>query len=93
MKKLLLLSIALGLAACDVARTTDTGVQESFSFRCGADQHEDLVGQPQSVLRSREFPSSTRFIFPGMPVTLDFNPERLNFDISSGGTVSRAWCG
>lgn len=88
---------ALALAACQTA-TTDVPEQleaprEARSSTCGATEASASLGQPVSVIDASAYPRTTRFIFPGMPVTLDYNPERLNFDLDGAGRIVRTWCG
>lgn len=60
---------------------------------CGASGLTHLVGRDMSALAAMTFPDTTRFISPGDAVTMDFNPERLNFDLAEDGTILRLWCG
>ena len=88
---------ALALAGCQTATTevpdTLDAPRVARDATCGADGMAALVGQPTTVFASMTFPVGTRFIFPGMPVTMDYNPERLNFDIDGAKRITRAWCG
>ena len=52
-----------------------------------------LVGYDVYVLAAITFPDTTRFISPGDAVTMDYSPERLNFDLDETGTITRVWCG
>lgn len=96
MRHAVLLS-ALALAACQTA-TTEVPEQletprEARSSGCGANEASSVLGQPVSAVDAGAYPRDTRFIFPGMPVTLDYNPERLNFDLDGASRIVRAWCG
>lgn len=60
---------------------------------CAAQDLQDLVGRPASVLQTMKFGSETRIIRPGMPVTMDYREDRLNIEIDSKGLISRVSCG
>lgn len=60
---------------------------------CGAPGLQGLVGQDRRVLASMTFPSPTRVIEPGMAVTMDYNPTRLNIELDAGGRIIRVTCG
>ena len=59
---------------------------------CGADAVQDMVGQPVAGVRDR-LPETVRVISPGMAVTQDYRPERMNVDLDGAGTIVRIWCG
>lgn len=66
---------------------------------CGAASLQYLVGQPATVLAAMTFPSPTRIIEPGMAVTMDYSPERLNIwlaegrVLAEGNVIERVTCG
>ncbi len=60
---------------------------------CGASGFEALVGQSQDVFAAMTFPETTRFIYPDTLVTMDFNAERLNFNIDENGIITGVRCG
>lgn len=60
---------------------------------CGAAELAGLVGQDRKVLEAMEFSGPLRVIEPGMPVTADFNAERLNAELDAGGRITRLSCG
>lgn len=59
---------------------------------CGADQVQDLVGQPVEAARDR-LTSGVRIIPPNSPITQDYRPDRLNVDLDAGAIITRIWCG
>lgn len=100
MRYLLSAAALLLLVACEPTTSTDAGAapgdsrqREARASSCGANTVQNFVGGPRSALSQTTFPRGTRFIFPGMPVTTEFLPERLNFTIGPDGIVSKAWCG
>jgi Peptidase inhibitor I78 family len=59
---------------------------------CGADQVQDLIGQPVDESRDRLAPEA-RIIPPNSPITQDYRPDRLNVDLDKDGIITRIWCG
>ena len=60
---------------------------------CGAPGLQGLVGQNRSVLQTMKFGVPTRVIEPGMAVTTDYSPTRLNIELDDRGTIIRVTCG
>lgn len=60
---------------------------------CGADELQDLVGQPASRLQTIRFGVATRIIRPGMAVTMDYSPFRLNIFIDDFERITAVRCG
>lgn len=60
---------------------------------CAADGAQQFVGQPESVLKTASFSEPVRIIHPGQPVTMDYNPGRLNIQIDAAGIIARVSCG
>ncbi|MDU8944476.1 I78 family peptidase inhibitor [Ovoidimarina sediminis] len=60
---------------------------------CGASGLQHLVGQSESVFAAMTFPDTTRFIRPGMAVTMDYSEERLNFYLDETGVITEVRCG
>ncbi len=59
---------------------------------CGADGLQGLVGQPAAVLQGMTFRQDTRILRPGMAVTMDYRPDRLNIDIDAADRIVRVHC-
>jgi Peptidase inhibitor I78 family len=60
---------------------------------CGAGALQGLVGQSARVLLTMRFSQDVRVIQPGMAVTMDFLPNRLNIWIAEGDVIERVTCG
>jgi hypothetical protein len=69
------------------------GVEAPLPVSCGADGLQGLVGQPAAVLQTIRFGQVVRVIRPGMAVTMDYVPERLNIDIDAAEVISGVRCG
>jgi len=79
----------LALAAC-----VDAGPPPAQTPTCSAQGgYESLVGKSADILSSMTFPAPVRLIRPGMVVTMDYNPDRLNIEIDDRNRISRVWCG
>jgi hypothetical protein len=61
--------------------------------QCGALDLQYLVGAPARDLDRMRFNKPVRVIYPDTAVTMDFNPERLNFNIDPSGRIMRVTCG
>ena len=80
----------IALTACtEVAPNPPTTGEQT----CGADPDSALIGQSADVLAAMIFPAPMRIIKPGMAITMDYNPDRLNIDIDKHNKISRVWCG
>lgn len=95
--RLFVLLALLPLTAC-VAAPVDTPPgdpkpQPPAERTCGAAELQGLVGQPATVLQTMRFAGPVRVIEPGMAVTMDYSPARLNFDLDGQGLITRAYCG
>lgn len=63
-----------------------------MSPSCGADELQALVGQDAAVLERSDLPKNLRILRPGMAVTADYQPDRLNISISAAEKIDRVWC-
>ena len=88
--KRFLFTLALLLPAGCLAQTeTGAGTKNA----CGASELAYLVGQPASVLETMRFAGPLRILEPDQPMTMDFNPERMNIQKDENGVIARIWCG
>ena len=60
---------------------------------CGAEALQGLVGQSARVLETMRFGTTTRILRPGMAVTMDYSPTRLNISIDEHERIRRVTCG
>jgi hypothetical protein len=81
--RLLIATLAL-LPACVSAQPDDT---------CGAAGFQGLVGQTVEIARLLELDQPARVIEPGMAVTMDFSPDRINFEIDEQDRIAVVRCG
>lgn len=60
---------------------------------CGAGALQGLIGQGAGVLDGRQFTGPVRVVRPGMAMTMDYNPARLNVQVDDKNLIERAFCG
>lgn len=60
---------------------------------CGAAEYASLIGQPDTALERVLILRQVRVIRPGLAVTMDYRPDRINFEIDQAGKVQRISCG
>jgi hypothetical protein len=89
-----MVAVACGLAACQpaAAPVADPGDDGFGADACGAAELQDMVGAPKTILDTMKFAVPVRVIEPGMAVTADFSPNRLNFEVAEDGTLARIAC-
>lgn len=80
-------ALCLALAAC-VAPPYPPGPNA-----CGADGMQHLLGKDRGALAAMTLPAGTRVITPGMAVTEEYSPARLNIDLDARGRITGVWCG
>ncbi|MDA9207746.1 I78 family peptidase inhibitor [Octadecabacter sp.] len=97
MKNFILVLPFLMLAACDVPPTSPpppaNPIPPAGQDTCNAVQYADLVGQDATALERILIMGQVRVIRPGQPVTLDFRPNRINFNINAKNEVASIRCG
>ncbi|WP_284378327.1 I78 family peptidase inhibitor [Amylibacter marinus] len=86
-----------GLSACEPIEP-DTPPQPAPTDQnngqvCPADYHQRLLWQPDTILQTMKFDAKTRIIRPGMAVTMDHRPNRMNIVIGTSGRIERVYCG
>jgi Peptidase inhibitor I78 family len=89
-RSILGLGLVLAIAAC---AQLQTGGETASLASCGAEAHQDWVGQRIDVLNDVELPPGARVLFPTTPAGMDLNEERLNVSVDATDTISRVWCG
>ncbi|HCO54703.1 MAG TPA: hypothetical protein DIT93_06760 [Pelagibacterium sp.] len=97
----LALATSIILAGCSTTVTPpDTSMPPPLD--CGAQALSGKIGQPvigstaQDVRIDGQAVNSAgtvRVIAPGMAVTQDFRPDRLNLEVDDSGNLVRAYCG
>lgn len=102
MKAFVILSSAVLVSGClpmGGFRIDPTGSPESFAIsnvisgRCGAQDLQSLLDQPESALENVALPANYRIIRPGVPHAKNADRGRLNIGISADGTIVQVDCG
>lgn len=86
--------LCLSFAACvPAAPPVQPLPDDGMADACGATGLQGLVGQPEGVLETMRFSQTLRVIRPGMAVTMDYSPFRLNILTDAAGRIERVYCG
>jgi len=92
MKNLLFGLPLFALMACDMPAPQQPTLPEPAADTCGANDYSGLIGQDASALERVLIMRPVRVIRPGMAVTMDFRPDRLNFDIDATNRIASIGC-
>lgn len=87
------LMLAVGVAGCVPAGPPQAVGPAAGVNQCGALDLQFLIGAPAAELDTIRFNKPVRVIRPGTAVTMDYNPDRLNFEVGRSGRISRVTCG
>ncbi len=98
MKQVLMLIAVIALAGCDTGLSPTPPSAPPLPATpqddtCGATAYAGLIGQDATALERVLIMRPVRVIRPGMAVTMDFSPSRINFEISQEEKISRIYCG
>ncbi len=77
------------LVGCIDDGSPDPALPES----CGASELAGIVGQSKSSLAPLKFSGPVRILGENQPMTMDYNPSRLNIITDDAGIITRVWCG
>lgn len=97
MKRTILIA-ALALGACTTTQQEPGERVPALADSCDTSALAGLVGKPYSASLEAEAKkqsglTNVRVIRPGMAVTMDFRPDRLNIDVNEQGAVTGFRCG
>lgn len=90
--RVLIFALPLALMACVVSPVPPLYPLPPENT-CGADGLQDLVGQSATRLDTMRFGVPIRIIRPGMAVTMDYSPNRLNIYIDDFNRITTIKCG
>lgn len=94
MKRYLAFALPLALMACvETEIDPQVPIDPMPIGQCNAAELQGLVGQSGQVLNGMRFATDVRVIQPGMAVTMDFSPNRLNIWIGPGNVIEQVTCG
>jgi hypothetical protein len=107
MKRVIALVALLALAACStapepaappppppVAPPPVSPAPQPVADACHAREHQNLIGRPRSEIPVPVKPELQRVACTTCPVTMDFNPSRLNFFFDAQtGLIKDVRCG
>jgi hypothetical protein len=94
MKKTGALIALLALAACvEQGPAEPPAPVDPGPDACGASWLQGFVGKDESILAATTFAVPVRILRPGMAVTMDYSPGRLNVELDARGRIVRVYCG
>jgi hypothetical protein len=82
------MTIALGLLTLLPAC-----VQAQPEEDCGASAFQGLIGQTGEIARLIDLDQPMRVIEPGMAMTMDYRPDRINFELDEDDRIATVRCG
>ncbi len=93
-----ILIAALALGACTTTQQSEGERVPALADSCDTSALAKLVGKPFSAsveadAKKQSGLTNVRVIRPGMAVTMDFRPDRLNIDIDEKNIVTGFRCG
>lgn len=94
MNRILTPALVLLLSACDATVPVPNGppTPEPSQDTCNASQYSALIGQDATALERVLILSQVRVIRPGQAVTMDFRPERINFNVDGANRITSISC-
>jgi len=84
--------IVLALVGCAPAEQPMVMIMPEIPA-CDTEALAGYVGAGREVLSGVRFKVPVRWIEPDGLVTLDYNPERINFKLDADGVITRIYCG
>ena len=97
MRRSIALFALVALAGCSSGIIADPGTSYGPRGRggaaCDAAAYQHLVGQSRASLQGLRLPAPVRLIGPGMAVTMDHDPGRLNIRYDAHGVIEEIYCG
>ena len=94
--RLLTLSLAAAGLLAGCAAPVDRGPatpSDDAPTQCRADQYGHLIGRNRSEIPPTPAGQTWRVACTTCPVTMDYNPQRLNIDIDDDDIIIRLSCG
>lgn len=85
------LGLVAGVSACMAQQ--DQGAPKQLGPECSAAGLQSLVGGAESQLAAVDLKPPVRMLRPGMAMTMDYSPSRLNVEIDAKGKIVRIFCG
>ena len=84
--------LVLALAGCTPAEQPMVMIMPEISA-CDTEALAGYVGAGREVLSGVRFAVPVRWIVPDSMITMDYNPERINFVLDADDVITRIYCG
>ncbi|HCP81400.1 MAG TPA: hypothetical protein DIT67_07335 [Octadecabacter sp.] len=94
MKIMFAIAPILFLAACEAVAPAPTmdPLPTPTQDTCNASTYGHLIGQDATALERVMLLGQVRVIRPGQAVTMDFRPERINFNVGEDERITSIHC-
>lgn len=98
MIRLALPLIALVAVGCSEGARPETPARAVPGVECNSNGLDSLIGKTRSAETTAEAKRLSgaelvRYLTPGMMVTMEFRPDRLNLHLGTDGKIGSARCG
>ena len=94
MRAIVLTAAVLAVAGCSTPPQPASPPPATTADACGAASHQHLVGRPRTEIPVPAKPDLQRVACTTCPVTMDYNPNRLNFFFDAKtGIIKEVRCG
>ncbi|MEN8919220.1 MAG: I78 family peptidase inhibitor [Octadecabacter sp.] len=82
------------LAACEAASPPPPAnpMPAPAEDTCNASAYSNLIGQDVTALERVMLLGQVRVIRPGQAVTMDYRPNRINFNVGEGNRITSIHC-
>lgn len=87
-----ILSATCLMACATTPSSEEPVVPPADKDTCGAARYANLVGRPITDPGVPAASQDIRHIRPNSAVTMDFSPQRLNFDVNDKDVITRLRC-
>jgi len=94
MKKIFAIAPIMFLAACETVMLPTSAPISPLPTQdtCNAAQYSGLIGQDATALERVMILGQVRVIRPNTAVTMDFRPERINFNVDGANRIASISC-
>ena len=93
MRKIFAIAPIVFLTACEVAAPPPLApLPTPAQDTCNASAYSNLIGQDATALERVMLLGQVRVIRPGQAVTMDFRPDRINFNVGASNQITSIYC-
>jgi hypothetical protein len=93
LKTLLMNLFTAGILSACAPLAPPVAINQPVISACDVDNLAHLVGLPRRALDGTSFEGPVRWLAPGSMMTMDFSPDRVNFELDADDIITRIYCG